>query len=391
MKNPFSPERHKILLSVALVLSLAVGACFVIVFALLITKGYLSRPDTPAQKEVFLESPPKGLPWLASSEPTPPPKVEVNFDLSTQTGAEIFAMACALCHGPTGNTTPNPMTRVPTLNNPDFLAIADDAYLRDVITNGRSGTAMPPWGEMLGEEGVGKVVALIRSWEAKGADPATLSAANGRGLAGREQYRNQCASCHGLNGEGGLGVALNTPAVLGQLSDHSLADTIINGRSGTAMASWKHLNPQTINDLLAYLRSWQGDIPVPETDTPNRVVDAKHTQKDAQGNTIYTEKTPRAIQAGKTQFEQYCMECHGANGKLALSDMTRFAPSLNNPEFLKAASDGFLVATIARGREHTPMRSFAKDALGSKALDAQSILDIASYIRSWQGVESTEE
>ena len=30
----------------------------------------------------------------------------------------------------------------------------------------------------------------------------------------------------------------------------------------------------------------------------------------------------------------------------------------NNPEFLEAASDGFLVATIARGREGTPMRAF---------------------------------
>ena len=60
-----------------------------------------------------------------------------------------------------------------------------------------------------------------------------------------------------------------------------------------------------------------------------------------------------------------------------------FAPALNNPEFLDAASDGFLQATIARGRGRTPMRPFGEGSGGIAALSESQISDIVSHIRTW--------
>lgn len=390
MKSPFSPERRKVALTVTLILMATVGLLYAGVVAKVFTSGLLTQSSSD-QNDVFLEHPVVSPLSAAESSTEPIETVSSHAGLivddggmgyETMSGEEIFTSVCIMCHGPEGNTTPIPFTRVPTLNNPDFLAVASDDFLRQAIAKGRG--SMPPMEGLIKDTGLDSVVEHIRSWEAEGAEPSKIMATYGKVLAGREYYRSLCASCHGMNGEGGVGVTLNTPAVLGQVTDHYLADAIINGRPGTAMASWKHLNAQTLNDLLAYLRSWQGDVPVPTEDAPMRVVDTRYTTKDAKGNNVYSEQTPRALHVGKTQFERYCMECHGVEGKPDMSNPDRFAPTLNHKEFLATVSDGFLLATIASGRSHTPMRSFGVDTPGNKALGAQSMRDIVSYIRSWE-------
>jgi hypothetical protein len=45
-----------------------------------------------------------------------------------------------------------------------------------------------------------------------------------------------------------------------------------------------------------------------------------------------------------------------------------YAPSINNPDFLRAAGDSFLLATIAVGRPGTPMRPFGKGAATTSAV-----------------------
>jgi mono/diheme cytochrome c family protein len=63
------------------------------------------------------------------------------------------------------------------------------------------------------------------------------------------------------------------------------------------------------------------------------------------------------------------------------------APALNNREFLRAATDGFLQATIARGRRGTAMRAWAASGFGFAELTPLEINDIVAYIRSWQSGE----
>lgn len=75
-------------------------------------------------------------------------------------GAPIYQFRCAQCHGATGESG-----LFMSLNNPEFLANATDAYLRYSIAKGRQGTTMPPFENELTSQGIDDLVTLIRSWE----------------------------------------------------------------------------------------------------------------------------------------------------------------------------------------------------------------------------------
>jgi cytochrome c oxidase cbb3-type subunit 3 len=92
---------------------------------------------------------------------------------------------------------------------------------------------------------------------------------------------------------------------------------------------------------------------------------------------------------GKLLYESHCSGCHGIEGKTeeVLSyEATRglvVAPELNNKQFLTAATDGFLTATIIRGRQGTAMRAFGYGMQGMVDLKTQEIEEIVAYIRQW--------
>ena len=75
-----------------------------------------------------------------------------------------------------------------------------------------------------------------------------------------------------------------------------------------------------------------------------------------------------------------CSECHGSAGE------GRKAPALNNQEFLNAASNGFLTATLVLGRENTEMPAWSKSTEKTSALIPEQINNLVSYIRDWQTI-----
>lgn len=80
---------------------------------------------------------------------------------------------------------------------------------------------------------------------------------------------------------------------------------------------------------------------------------------------------------GRQLFESNCVGCHGTEGRGS------WAPELNNEGFLAAATDGFLQATIVRGRKGTAMRPFGRGTHGLTDLSSEDIDDIVAYIRHW--------
>lgn len=60
-------------------------------------------------------------------------------------------------------------------------------------------------------------------------------------------------------------------------------------------------------------------------------------------------------------------------------------PALNNPDFLAAADDRFLWATIAYGRRETPMFPSLHGFDGVRQFSEADIEDVVAYLRSWQG------
>ena len=78
-------------------------------------------------------------------------------------------------------------------------------------------------------------------------------------------FSSTCAGCHGLQGAGAEGPALNNKVLLESATDHYLVETIKRGRRGTAMSSFQDPSPVRpaltqgdIENLVAYLRSLQG-------------------------------------------------------------------------------------------------------------------------------------
>jgi mono/diheme cytochrome c family protein len=86
---------------------------------------------------------------------------------STSQGRDIFANRCATCHGDnaSGGQT------APTLNSKQFLEAASDPMIRNIVSAGIPGTAMPTWsiefGGALTQQQIDAVVSYLRSLEAK--------------------------------------------------------------------------------------------------------------------------------------------------------------------------------------------------------------------------------
>jgi mono/diheme cytochrome c family protein len=53
----------------------------------------------------------------------------------------------------------------PALNSPELRARLDDVEIAETITDGRSGTAMPPWKNRLSASQIDALTSFIRNWD----------------------------------------------------------------------------------------------------------------------------------------------------------------------------------------------------------------------------------
>jgi mono/diheme cytochrome c family protein len=97
-------------------------------------------------------------PTKAVEEPTPAGPTGPVAEGDPAKGAELFAASCANCHGAGAEGG----ALGPTLIGAE-VAAQDDQFFRDAITNGRPGTAMPPWGGVLSAQDIADVIAFLRS------------------------------------------------------------------------------------------------------------------------------------------------------------------------------------------------------------------------------------
>ena len=175
--------------------------------------------------------------------------------------------------------------------------------------------------------------------------------------SGKQLYEVYCGICHGMDGEGYLAPqanALANPEFLAAATDYFLMESTIYGRPETKMSAWGDvangpLEEEEIQKIVDYMRSWDS---LPAADIHDMTFD---------GN----------IEAGLAVYNDNCAGCHGADGSGAS------AMSINNPEFLRVASDGFIWHAIVFGRSNTTMKSY------ENSLTEEEIADLVVLIRSW--------
>ncbi|MBI3407472.1 MAG: c-type cytochrome [Planctomycetes bacterium] len=88
-------------------------------------------------------------------------------------GAEIFAQACASCHGNNGKGVVKDGKRLNKINDPAFLALISDQAIRRIIITGRLDLKMPDYSQSQGRvddfqpltsTDITDLVALLASW-----------------------------------------------------------------------------------------------------------------------------------------------------------------------------------------------------------------------------------
>lgn len=232
-------------------------------------------------------------------------------------GARLFSDTCAICHGQNGSGTDT----APLLNDPQRLGSLSDDWYKAVIMNGRPAKGMPTWGTVLSPEQVDHLVALFAAWrngevvqpkftadelltnilyaleqndsqnaayeieramtysdgallvslekaasELQAGDIAstrlTILDLQNRGLAGdpvagAAVYTVNCAACHGVEGEGGLGPSLLANQFASSVTDAELRQFLLDGRPGTSMVGFlDRLDETQLKDVITFLRLW---------------------------------------------------------------------------------------------------------------------------------------
>ena len=87
---------------------------------------------------------------------------------------------------------------------------------------------------------------------------------------------------------------------------------------------------------------------------------------------------PPAVTRGRVHYETYCALCHGKSGEGYTSLR---ANALNNPEFLRSASDPFLYMAVTQGRPGTKMSPYGQDFAGP--LSDPMVQDLIAFLRYW--------
>lgn len=75
-----------------------------------------------------------------------------------------------------------------------------------------------------------------------------------------------CSACHGLNGEGGIGPALNSQQFLQSATDDQVKQLVAVGVPGSQMSAYSldfggPLTSEQIKAVATFIRSWEPDAP----------------------------------------------------------------------------------------------------------------------------------
>jgi len=176
---------------------------------------------------------------------------------------------------------------------------------------------------------------------------------------GRELYDENCALCHGAEGQGipQIGSALNSKNLLAAMDDTALHDVTRDGRPNTAMPAFgeEHGGPleeHQVDQLTAFIRNWESTAPV-LTPEPQ----AEWSERIARGVELYNDT---------------CAICHGESGQGGIGR------ALNSEDYLTAFDDAYLEEAIASGRPRQGMPTWGK------VLSPSQIEDLVTFLRDWE-------
>ncbi|MBE2271739.1 MAG: c-type cytochrome [Anaerolinea sp.] len=297
-------------------------------------------------------------------------------------GTDLYAENCVACHGASGEG----IAAYPPLTTTVSM---DAQTLYNTVERGRYNTGMAAFGVNEGGILTGmqieSLVTMLQAdtWDTVAVRVAELGLAppqivvaeipaetlavvellpDGAALsAGLTVYAENCAACHGANGEGSaLAPALNTDELRVRLSEADIARIITEGVPGTLMTSWSSaLDAAQQQSVITLISRW-GELNAAGVSLPT--IEAAPL-----------DMSPQALATGQRLFDLLCTQCHGIDGY-----GSPIAPALNNQTFLSTTPDAAIQAIIAGGVTGTVMPAW------SGYLTDSDIAAITAYLRSLQ-------
>jgi mono/diheme cytochrome c family protein len=165
---------------------------------------------------------------------------------------------------------------------------------------------------------------------------------------GARLFAENCAVCHGANGEGRVGATLakDWPSIR---PDLEVRMTIENGITGSPMPPWSMANggpltSQEIDALVAYVLSWQTGGPRPLPPTPSY---APRPVVTAPPNVVGDPNQ------GGVLFDMNCVVCHGTHGEGRVGAQLAKA-------WVSIRPDLSIKETISNGVQGSPMPAWSQ-------------------------------
>ncbi len=187
---------------------------------------------------------------------------------SVVSGKIVFTSACAICHGEKGNGS-GYTGAYDFTDNRNMTGRNSSSFFLS-ITNGRQ--AMPPFGNRLSQSQRWDVTAYL--W--------TFWAYSDSAGKGKITYEKNCATCHGMKGDGAeisrefngkRAFDFTNLSTMANKRPSELFDGVTNGVSGKAMPPWKDkLSESERWNVVKYAWTFQFKdytIEVPGTPTPS--------------------------------------------------------------------------------------------------------------------------
>jgi cytochrome c oxidase cbb3-type subunit III len=178
-------------------------------------------------------------------------------------------------------------------------------------------------------------------------------------------YAQNCAGCHGSEGEGGAAIALANPVYLAVADDAILHRATASGIPGTSMP--------------AFAQSAGGMLTTKQVDVIVNGIRERWSKPDMFSGADpppYSSSASGDSARGSEVYATYCSSCHGAAGRGGQK-----AGSIVDGSFLALVSDQELRTIVIAGRPELGAPDWRSDVPG-KPMSSQDVTDVVAWLAS---------
>ncbi len=184
-------------------------------------------------------------------------------------------------------------------------------------------------------------------------------------------YGQNCAACHGANGQNGPAIDLANPEYQALVDDATLRKWVSGGMPGTEMAAFAQsaggmLTDAQVNALIAGMRSQWLRPNVYGSATPP----------------AYAQSQAGDLHRGQQSYQARCAACHGSSRQ-----------EITSPIYLSLVGDQALRSIIIAGRPDIDQPDWQHDGPGGKPaapLSTEEVDDIVMYLASLRNMASRQ-